>query len=489
MSELRPRILTEQRSATFVKRPTVYLKHSFTFLKHGSLWTYRVATLSVLATGLLFLSLVLGLRYYLLPHIDEYREPIARAISASIGQRVTIGSLSGSWQGYRPEMSLMDVEVLGADGSVALAFERVTTVLSWLSLVSAELRFDSLAVYGPALEVKRDASGVIWIAGVALKPQQNSGDGFGNWLLAQRQVLVRDAAIVWLDEMRGAPRLPFDKVDFRLDRDGAIHRFGVTAMPPSHVASPFAARGQFVGSDLSDLPSWKAKVYAELDYADLAAAQTWIPVPLELSSGVGSLRVWLELNGARLGAASADIRLTNVKTRLAADLPELALSEVQGRLDWTQSGDRTEFSATSLAITVAGGPRLVPMQATYAYSAPAGVIRHADMHLSNLDLAAVASLAEFLPIDDALRSKLARTAPAGNVQDAVLSWDGEWGTGQPYTARAKFSNVSAGPDGAFPGLHGVSGQFVADERGGTASLTVSKGGFALPSVFAETIPI
>src|ERR1043165_7650095 len=91
-----PHILTEQRSATFVKRPTVFLKHSFTFLKHGSLWTYRAATLSVLASGLIFFSLVLGLRYYLLPHIDEYREPIARAISASVGQRVTIGSLSGS---------------------------------------------------------------------------------------------------------------------------------------------------------------------------------------------------------------------------------------------------------------------------------------------------------------------------------------------------------------------------------------------------------
>src|SRR4029079_9149868 len=123
------------------------------------------------------------------------------------GQRVSIGSLSGSWQGYRPEMSLMDVKVLGADGRGVLACERVTTVLSWLSLVSAELRFDSLAVYGPALEVKRDAGGVIWIAGVARKPQQNSGDGVGNWLLAQRQVLVLNAAIVWLDEMRGAPRL------------------------------------------------------------------------------------------------------------------------------------------------------------------------------------------------------------------------------------------------------------------------------------------
>jgi uncharacterized protein (TIGR02099 family) len=467
----------------------VFLKHSFAFLKHGSLWTYRAATLSVLVTGLIFFTLVLGLRYYLLPHIDEYRERIAEAISASVGQRVTIGSISGSWQGYRPEMSLMDVKVLGTDGRPALAFERVTTVLSWLSLISAELQFDSLAVYGPSLEVKRDAAGAIWIAGVAIKPQENSGDGFSRWLLAQRQVLVRDAAIVWLDEMRGAPQMTLNKVDFRLDRDGSMHRFGVTAMPPADVASPLAVRGQFVGTDVRDLPSWKAKIYAEIGYADLAAAQAWIPVPLELSSGVGSLRVWLELDGDQLGAATADVRLTNVKTRLARDLPELVLSEVQGRLGWTQSRDRTEFSATSLGIIVAGGPALAPMQGKYSYSTLPDVVRHSELHVSNLDLTHVATVAEFLPIDDGLRARLVRTAPAGTVEDALLSWDGDWGTGSPYTAKAKFNSLSARPDGMFPGLHGVKGQVMANEGGGTASLTVAKGSFALPNVFTESIPI
>ncbi|MFL6580045.1 MAG: YhdP family protein, partial [Burkholderiales bacterium] len=467
----------------------MFLKHSFAFLKHGSLLTYRAATFSVLASGLIFFSLVLGLRYYLLPHIDEYREPIARAISASVGQRVTIGSLSGSWQGYRPEMSLFDVKVFGADGRVALAFERVTTVLSWLSLISAELEFDSLAVYGPSLEVKRDVAGGIWIAGVAIKPQDNSGDGFGRWLLAQRQVLVRDAAIVWLDEMRGAPKLSLDKVDFRLDRDGSMHRFGVSATPPSDVASPLLARGQFSGSEIRDLPSWKVKIYAEISYADLAAAQAWIPVPLELSSGVGSLRVWWELSGANSGVATADVRLANVRTRLAKDRPELVLSEVQGRLGWMQKGDRNEFSATSLGIIMAGGPALAPMQANYAYTAPAGLLRHSDVHVSNLDLAHLASLAEFLPIDDALRARLVRIAPAGTVEDAALSWEGEWNTGRPYTARATFNSLSARPDGPFPGLQGLNGQLVADERGGTASVTVSKGGFVLPNVFAEPIAI
>ena len=108
----------------------MFLKTSFAFLKHGSLWTYRVATYAVLIAGLGFFALVIGLRYLVLPHIDEYREPIAQTITRAVGQRVTIGSITGSWQGYRPEMSLMDVRVFGADEQPALALDRVSTTLS-----------------------------------------------------------------------------------------------------------------------------------------------------------------------------------------------------------------------------------------------------------------------------------------------------------------------------------------------------------------------
>ncbi len=467
----------------------MFFKYCFAFLKHGSLWTYRVATVAVLIAGLGFFALVIGLRYLVLPHINDYREPIAQTITRAVGQRVTIGSIAGSWQGYRPELNLIDVKVLAADGQPALALDRVETVLSWLSLLSAEWRFDSLAVYGPALEVKRDAAGVLWVADIALQPQDGAGGGFGDWLLEQRQVLVRDATITWLDEMRSAPKLQLDKVNFRLDRVGALHRFGLTAVPPAQIASQLVARGEFLGHNVRELQSWNGKLYAEIGYADLALAQVWIPAPLVLSSGLGSLRLWLELNGTHVGAATADLGLVNVQTRLASDLPDLALSEVHGRLSWKQRGERTEISATSFGFTAAGGLKLEPTQFSFVKSVTAGGLRHTELHLSDLDLAPLAQLAEFLPLDAALRGRLARTEPTGKLEDAFFSWDGDWGTEQPYAAKARFTGMSARPDGAFPGFHGISGQFDASERGGTAALTTSSGGFELPKVFAEPVPL
>ena len=467
----------------------MFLKYCFAFLKHGSLWTYRAATYAVLIAGLGFFALVLGLRYLVLPNIDDYRETIAQTITRSVGQRVTIGSITGSWQGYRPELNLMDVKVCGTDGQPALVLDRVETGLSWLSLLAAEWRFNSLAVYGPELEVKRDTSGVLWIAGIAMQPQDGAGGGFGDWLLAQRQVLVRDATITWLDELRGAPKLQLDKVYFRLDHDGDVHRFGLTAVPPAQIASPLVARGEFLGRDIREVQLWNGKLYAEIDYADLALAQVWIPAPLELTSGLGSLRLWLELYDTGLGAATADVRLVNVQTRLASNLPGLSLSEVQGRMGWKQRGDRTEISATSFGFTAAGGLKLAPTQFSYAQSGPAGGVRSSELHLSGLDLAPVARLAEFLPFDAALRGRLARTAPTGTVEDASFSWVGDWGAGQPYVAKARFAGMSARPDGALPGFHGVSGQFDANERGGTVSLKATNGSVELPKIFTEPLPV
>ncbi|MEO8008442.1 MAG: DUF3971 domain-containing protein, partial [Betaproteobacteria bacterium] len=465
------------------------LKYSFAFLKHGSLWTYRVATWAVLIAGLGFFALVIGLRYVVLPNIGDYRETIAQTITRSVGQRVTIGSITGSWQGYRPELNLINVKVLGSDGQPALVLDRVETVLSWLSLLSARWRFNSLALYGPELEVRRDAAGVLWIAGMAVLPQDSAGGGLGDWLLTQRQVLMRDATIIWLDEFRSAPKIRLDKVNFRLDRDGDVHRFGLTAVPPAHIASPIDVRGELVGRDVREMQLWNGKLFAQISYADLALAQAWIPAPLKLTSGLGSLRIWLEVNDTRLAAATADVRLVNVQTRLASDLPEMVLSQVQGRLGWKQRGNRTEYSADSFGFTAGDGLTLAPTQFTYAHSDPAGGVRHSELRFSGLDLAPAARLAQFLPLDEALRERLARTAPSGTIEDASFAWDGDWGGGRPYAAKVRFAGMGARPDAALPGFHGLSGQLDANERGGTLLLKATYGSVELPKIFADPLPL
>lgn len=464
------------------------LKFSLALLKHGSLWCYRIATWAVLIAGVGFVALVLGLRYLLLPNIDDYREPIARAVSEAAGQRVSIGQITGSWKAYRPELRFENVEVFDSQDRPVLALGRVQAVLSWLSLLSAQVRFDSLEIDTPELAVRRDPAGVLWVAGIAVG--QGQGDsGFSDWLLAQRQLLVRNAHIVWQDEARGAPELELNGVDFRLDSDGEVHRFGLTGSPPSEVASRVMVRGELQGRSARDLQAWRGKLYAEVGYANLALLQSWIPVPIELTRGLGALRVWLDLAGPRVVSATADVRLVNLRGRLAPELPELELAGMQGRLGWKKDADRTEISTEALGFTTVEGLQLAPMRLVYSRSGLASGVSKSDLQIEKLDLAPAIQLAEFLPLDPALRARLARLAPGGMVEQAALAWERDWDLSRPYRIRARFSDLALRPDGAIPGFRGIDGQFDASERGGTISLSAREAGIDLPKLFESALPV
>jgi uncharacterized protein (TIGR02099 family) len=402
---------------------------------------------------------------------------------------VSIGAITGSWQGYRPELSFRDVHVFDSRDQQALSLGRVEAVLSWLSLLYAEVRFDALEIVEPELEVRRDAAGVMWIAGITVERSQGGDGGFADWVLAQRQVVVRNARIVWRDQARAAPDLMLTKVNFRLDSDGESHRFGLNASPPAEVASEIVARGDLRGRSALDLQAWRGRLYLEFGYADLTQAQTWIAVPFDLARGLGSLRVWMDLEGPRMAAATADLRLVNVQARLAPDLPELALASLRGRLAWNSRGGRTQISAQALGLTTAEGLTLAPMQLSFTRTAMGDGGRRSELRLEKLDLAPVVELAEYLPLDASLRGRLARSSPSGIVDEALLTWDGEWNPGRPYRAHARFSGLTLRPDGAFPGFRGISGQFDANQGGGAVSLSARDARVELPRVFSEEITL
>jgi uncharacterized protein (TIGR02099 family) len=467
----------------------VVLKHSLFFLKHGSLWIYRLATAAVLLAGVCFVALVLVLRYVVLPNVNDYRAAIERAVSTAAGRPVAIGSIAGSWQGYRPELHFQDVKLLDDQGQPALQLERVEAVLAWLSLLSAEIRFESLLIYGPRLEIRRDTAGVVHVAGIAVVRNGGRG-GLGDWLLAQRQILIRDADIVWLDELRGAPELRMEKVDFRLDNSGRIHEFGLNGSPPASVASRLTVRGELSGRTAHDLRTWTGRLYAEVGWVSLPSVRAWIDAPLEISSGVGSLRLWLELAGTRVKSATADVALADVRGRLAPDLSDLALASMAGRLGWKDDGQRREISAASLTFATADGLRLAPMRFTYARSGESSAAnRRSELRVERLDLAPVVQLAEFLPLDPGLREQLAQSAPSGMIDHGEFSWAGAFDRAQPYVVRAAFSGMDLRPDGALPGVHGLSGQIDASERGGTVALGITAGSLELPRVFSAPIPL
>ncbi|MBI3936545.1 MAG: TIGR02099 family protein [Betaproteobacteria bacterium] len=456
------------------------------WLTLSGVWCYRVLGYAVLAAGLAFAAIVLSLRYWVLPNIEQYREDIAAAASRAAKQRITIGKITASWEGLRPHLVLADVEVFDAAGRSALRLARVDNTLSWLSLVYFEPRLYSLEIHRPSLSVRRSRDGAITVAGIALAASEEGG--FSDWMLRQREILVRNAMITWQDDMRGAPPLELANVNLHLDNRGGRHRFGLRATPPGDLAGPLDLRGDLRGGSFRDPGRWRGQLFVQLDYADIAAWRAWVPFPIEFPRGTGALRMWLTFEGWEPLQVVADVRLANVRTRLAPELKELDLTDLTGRVAWRRLERGSEVSASKLALVTQGGLALQPVDFLLRLI-PAGGSGPArgELQANALELEPLMALAEHLPLDAELRARLAEFSPKGSLFDTVVKWVGVWPRPAQYSAKGRFHNVSLKANGKVPGFGGMSGNLDGTERGGTLYLNTRNATLHMPLAFRDRL--
>ena len=451
----------------------------------SSLWVYRILTAFVLAIGLTFAGMVLGLRYWVLPNVEAYREDIALVLSERARQKVTVGSVSASWDGLRPQLVLEQVTVYDTAGRPALELARIDNTLSWMSVLARELRFHALDIYRPTLNIRRDERGTLSIGGIEVAVSEGGG-GFAEWLLRQRDVEIHDATIVWNDEQRKAPRLELKNVSLQLFSRGGRHRFGVRATPPRELAAPLDLRGDISGASLKSLNDWNGELFLQLDYVDIAAWRTWFPFPVHFPRGAGALRAWLTFSRDRLVDAVADVRLANVLTRLAEDLPQLDLTELGGRVGWKQSGGAFEVSTSHLRLTTNDGLKVPPTDFLLRFvSGDKQRPGRGELRASVIQLGPLATLADHLPLGKPTRSLLAEYSPKGVLNDVVLHWIGEWREPKEYNIRGRFKDVALNHMGRIPGFKGITGSIEATERRGSLTLNSRNVVVEMPLVFRD----
>lgn len=438
-----------------------------------------------------FAAILLTLRYAVLPQIENYRGNIEQMLSSSMNLPVAITSIDAHWQGLLPHLALHGLQVRDQQGRPALTFDNVAADVSWSSLLFLELRLQRLEIIAPSLTVRRDAQGRIFVAGLQVNtPSPQNQNDFSDWLLAQHRVVVSDADITWVDELRGAPSLTLQNLNIHLQNDGSRHRFGITADPPRVLAARLDVRGDFVGDDLDVLDAWKGEAYAELDYADLAVWRQWVDYPLELSQGSGAIRLWLDVEKKRLASINADVAFNDVQMRLANDLPLLDLQNLNGRLSGKRLEHGFEIGARQLALTTRDGIHVAPSDFRLHWNDAVGQVpAHGEFSANGLDLDALARLAGHLPFSASVRKQLVDAAPHGKVFDLNSTWSGVLnanGIPKNYSLKARFERLGMHARGALPGFSGISGSIDGNQQGGALRLASRDAALELPQVFAES---
>lgn len=470
------------------------LKTSLNLAWHGLRHLPRVARYGMLLIAFLAAAAVLGLRYWVLPDIEQYHARITAAVSQLVGQPVAIGSIEADWQGVGPHLRLTDIRIMGKQGGTALALQHVDLVVSWMTVLAGELRLSSLEIDRPELLVMRNAQGALQISGIPLADQfqaeqvQAAGAGVSNMLLQQSRIVVRDARIAWLDEKRAAPVLLFRDVNLLIQNSWRHHRFAMRALPPVELSTQLDLRGDLSGNTFDDLPSWSGEIFTQLDYADVAAWKPWLDLPAPLRRGKGALRGWVGIEDGKVSRVTADLALANVQTRLAEDLPALEIRTLRGRVGWRDLQEGFEVSTNKLAFKLFNGFELRPTDILLSLSNTGdSQFGRGEVRANFLELADFGTLMEYLPLSRQLKQQLAEYAPRGRVENLQALWESAAGRNLHYELRARFDRLALHRAGNLPGFSGLSGEVDGTDKGGTLSINAHKLKLDAPQFLPEAL--
>ena len=453
----------------------------------------KFALLCALLLLLAGAGVLLTLRYWVLPDIERYHDSIVSVVSDVVGQPVTIGKIQADWRGIRPHLALIDVLILDKQGHTVLALRRVDNVVSWMSALTGGVRLSSLEIDQPDLLIRRDAQGLLHVAGISVLssvPGQLVNYELANWLISQASIVVRDAHVTWHDEQRAAPPLSLSHANILIENSGHHHRFSLQGQPPAELSAQLDLRGDFVGVSLDSLSSWRGDLYGRLDYADIAAWGAWLPLPITPQSGNGALRAWMSIEDGKPNELTADLVLSGVRARLADNLPPLDLAKLYGRIAWRHVANGFEVSTQKFSLRTNGGIALQPID---LYLRFVGAVDQkpssGEVRLNMLDMSNLSSLSHFMPVPSSFERQLSELAPQGQVFDLKTKWEGGFDSLLGYNIKARFDKVSIRRTDKFPGFAGLSGQVDGSEVAGTLSLNARNVIADAPLVMPEPLAL
>ncbi|MBS0321918.1 MAG: TIGR02099 family protein [Proteobacteria bacterium] len=426
----------------------------------------------------LFATLLMIVRHIVLPQVPAHRDDIAALIAKRVGAPVTIASLATGWDGWNPKLVIDGLRVALHDrpGGTLLDLPHVELVASWTSLPLLRLQLRTLLIERPQLAIVRDKQGRFHVAGLEIDPDaQGENGGVTDWLLRQREIVVRDALIQWTDERRDAPQLVLDRVQFRLENNLLHHRFGLTGEPPPELASPLDLRGDVSGLALDDWQKARGNLYLRLDYADVAAWSEWVPLPVQMRSGKGAVRAWLAFDKGIARSMTSDVELADVSLQVQPGLAPLALAHLGGRVEWRDDGHTRTIAGRHVTFTTAAGASQLPVDVEWTLErTPDGTPQHGRFTFTRLELAPLAAVATQWPLPESWRATLSGREPRGALTAGDLQWEGGLAAPTRWSARASLVDVGVRADATWPGVTNLSGSVDAASTGGTLKLA-SKG--------------
>lgn len=435
-----------------------------------------------------------ALHFVIVPRIAEFRPMLEQQASRLLGVSVRIGGIVARSNGLIPSLELDDVRLFDAQGREVLKLPSVLAALSARSILGFGL--EQLTIDRPELDVRRSKDGRIWIAGFPLSNSDGVDSAGADWVFSQPELVIRQGTVSWTDEMRNVPTLALTDVNWVLRNQNRSHSMRLDANPPDHWGERLSLMGVFkqplLSRRASDWRVWQGQVYAKFSKIDLAQLKLYADLGVDLQQGAGSLRAWVDVVRGAVVGATADLALDDVRVTVSPKLDALSLHGISGRLGAKAVEGGVEVSTQALQFQTTdglhwpGGNLRLAVFAGDKNKPPRG-----ELVADRMDLAAIAQIADRMPLDAPLRNHLAQLAPRGLVERVVGNWQGPINEPTRFSAKGRAVQLEvaalAADTGARPGFKGLDIDFDLTQAGGRASLVMKNGALDLPGIFDEPV--
>ncbi|CAG9190536.1 putative exported protein [Paraburkholderia tropica] len=498
-------------------------QHHHPVLRH----TLRVLACIALVLYFIVSVLLLGLRYIVLPHVDDFRPRIEKLVSDKIHADFRIGKLSPHWSGFQPGIDVADLTIRNRQGQLALNVPHATASVSWRSLVLFEPLLSSMIVERPDVLITREDDGTLTVAGVPVPTAHTGNATFTTWLMRQQAIVLRGGTLRWTDATRDAPELKLSNIRLAILNEGYVHHVALQAPAEGTVLhGPLDFRAQFRHSSLAPAGkpnTWSGNAYISTGPVDLPTLARYIPLPITTYAGRIDNAIWAHFEDGRIQSADGVLSGSNVALRVKPTQPRLDLPVA--RFNWRMGlapGDFTlqlhDFHAEL------GQPPLddgTPLVRTLALTTLDARFRQQSRQVGQLvsvrgdriDLGILAEFMRALPLPGRVQNALVRFNPQGLVANYELALErgapdsGEAATEQRsapvepilhYRFKGDLQGISVAaqepgpgltprnhPRAGLPGFENLWGHIDADESHGFIRLDASKSAVTLPGVFDD----
>ncbi len=476
----------------------------------------RIAHWSLLLVLMLWLAFLMAwgaLHWLIVPRIGEFRPQLESRAAQVLGVPVRIGAISAHSSGMIPSIELSNVQLFDAQGRVALELPRVLAAVSPRSLW--HLGFEQLYLDRPTLRIRRGRDGKILVAGLDFSKGNKDSKGSADWFFSQTEFAIHDGTVEWTDELRMAPTLTLGQVELVVRNSSRRHNLRLDATPSALWGERFSIvalfRQPLLALHAGQWQDWAGQVYASLPRVDLSELRRYADLGMDLQQGNGAVRAWVDISDAAVINATTDVALAEVSTKLGTALKPLELQSIRGRLGGRRLANGFEFLTQALAFDTRDGLHWPGGNVNVMYlGAEGSMAAHGELKADRLDLAALAQIADRLPIDEVVRSQLLAHAPKGLVERIEASWQGPMAALSQYQVKGLVSRLEIAAQAAVPvnlggteltqaaldkkdvkigtpGLRGARVEFDFNQTAGKASLSLADGVIEFPGVFDESV--